>query len=889
MQKNNFFLILIVSFLIFSFWMFWLPGLRVATDYHQADQKVILNISFPWVWREVGVADGLGEYTGSSLWFQPFLSLSGLLTLISIPFWLQTKLWVFLILILGFVSLNKLLKYLRINFFARYVGIFFYLSNSFFLLLIDGGQLSLALTYGVFPLNIYFFLKNIDQSNFKNKLYLSVSILVVSILDIRFVYLLIIIFLIQFLILLFTGNCLKLLKESFFYALLTLIILLGFHSYWLLPTALKPPQLPQTYGRASQVDFLSFSTLGHSLFLEQPHWYKNVFGQIENIRGEFVLIPMLVFLAPILRRRDKAVGFWLIVAILGIFLSKGSQEPLGKVYSWLFSNIPGFSFFRDPVKFYFLTSLSYSILLGITVQEINNLKLKKNLIDRSLKFLPFLILIYLVWLIRPVYLGQMTGLFSYPIYEKEFSNLTENINEDQNFSRTFWIPTKSPLGISSLLHPSVEASRLVQKRPFAIGTIGSYETLNFLREATFMGEIFDVSGIGYIVYPYLDPKRDDMHPDSIRYFYTFSNQLSDLSWLTKVDKSPIPLWQAKKHQDRFFITPNIWWVIGSDDIYNESTKSAQLQLSKNALVFVEEKAGLGQRIDENPSAKIVLNKKTLVDLAASFIDDSEFIFPAKNLDFDPNESGWWKREVADLIRWRDFLQTKYGIDNLDFDLGGGWAVGEGSLKFKVKSEKFSENRMLLARVLESTRSGQLRFYQNGQLIGEINTKKEGNNIRWFEVGELSRDRGELNIESSGDINVVNALAIIEKNLWQDDQDKAKQLQKQNRIMNYDKNNVQDTKTEVTYQKINPTKYKVTVSGLKGEAFLVFSQNYDGLWKLNDQFSLPIYSLLNGFKVEKDGEYIVKFEPQKWVYPGLIVSFITSVFLIVTWVLLRKKG
>ena len=48
-----------------------------------------------------------------------------------------------------------------------------------------------------------------------------------------------------------------------------------------------------------------------------------------------------------------------------------------------------------------------------------------------------------------------------------------------------------------------------------------------------------------------------MHPDNIEYYYTFSNQLSNLSWLSKVGNSPVPVWKTKQHQDKFFITPNI--------------------------------------------------------------------------------------------------------------------------------------------------------------------------------------------------------------------------------------------------------------------------------------------------------------------------------------------
>ncbi len=876
------FTILILLLFISTFWIFWIPGVRVANDYHLPHDVPVSEQIIPWIFRETNVADGLGEYTGITLWAQPLHSLFSILSALSIPPSMQTKLMGGLVFLIGFFSSSKLLGFFNIKGFGKYLGIFFYLANSYFILLFDGGQISLALVYAISPLVFYLFLKMMDVYSFRYKLYFTSSILLISILDIRFIYLLIPILFLSFIFEIFRkiGKRLELIKQSFLGMMFLAVVLISFHAYWILPSILiKTPQLPQTYERISQVDFLSFSSVGHALLLQQPHWYKNIFGQISNLGWDFIFIPILVFLAPILRRKDKVVGFWLIVAVLGVFLSKGSQNPFGQIYSWLFTHIPGFSLFRDPTKFYFYICLAYSVLIAITIQEISLRKSKFK--SYIFKIIPYLILIYFVWLIRPAFLGQMTGLLSQPLFILEYLELSEYLKNDHNYSRVFWIPTKAPLGHVSNNHPLLEASRYAQKRPFAVGITGSYETLNYLREAPYMGEIFDVAGIGYIVYPYLNQRRDNLHPDNIRYYYLFLDQLSKLPWLSKVDSLKIPVLKTTKHQDRFFAPSNIWWVIGSDSIYKEATKSANLQLSKNALIFAEESPGLGKRIDELPTAKIILNNKTEVDLAASFIKVSDLIFPANQLDFEPNQSGWWKRESADLGRWRDFLVNKYQIDNQDFDLGGGWAVGEGNLKLKVKNEKLKVKKddILLVRVMESSRSGDLKFYQDDQLIGEITTKVEAKtNIRWFEVGELPKDGEDLQISSTGPINVVNALVTIDKNEWLNYQDKAKSLQ--DRVLDFANVNINNTNNpKITYQKIDPTKYIVTIEGLAGESFLVFSQNYDSLWKMNGQPSLPVYSLLNGYKIDKDGQYIVEFEAQKYVNFGLIISSLTVLILI----------
>lgn len=853
---------LLITILVIIYWRWFLPGLRVANDFPSVSDSLLKTfMDLPYVWLEKP-SEGLGEYTIFTLWSYPLNFLSGVLANLSLGFVIQERiLYLIPFLLIGAWGFWRLCGKLNISSNAKLISTVFYLANTYILLLIDGGQFNVALAYAFFPICFLAVDKSV-MGGLRERIWAGLIVSLLGFSDIRFIFVLFLLGLLRFLYQM--EHNLSWIKS----ALVIALVVIGLNAYWLCPY-IKAPLSETAYALLTQASFISFTNLGNGIMLLSPHWYNNVFGQISPLRWEFILIPIFVFLAPILNRKNKEVGFWLLVALISTFLVKGASEPFAGVYPWLYHNVAGFSLFRDPSKFFFLVALSYALLLGITFDEI----IKKIKFAKFRFFFPLFVISYLLILIRPVWLGQMTGTFSQPPFEKEYSQLAQILAQDQKFSRVFWMPTIAPLTWQTLEHPSLEAARLVQKRPFAIGTVGTYETFNFLREAPSIGEIFDVAGIGYLVYPYLDKRRESLDSDSTRYYYIFLNQLSKLPWLSRVENSKIPLLKVKEHQDKFFLSTNIWWVLGSDNIYNVATKSAQLKLSKNALIFAEEHAGLGKGLDELPQAKVVLNRKTLIDFAASFIDPSRIIFPARNLGTNPDQSGWWKREGKDLIRWRDFLQSKYGIDNLDFDLGGGWAVGEGNIKLKVKNEKLKFGNVLLARVLESTRSGQLKFYQGNNLVGKVDTKKEGNNIRWFEIGQLIDDN-EVTIESHGDINVINALAILEKDQWEKFVNKANDQKE--RIVDFDEKNTKEGTATVSYQQINPTKYKVTVRNLESPSFLVFSQSYDQLWKLNGHNSLPLYSLLNGFKVEKDGEYVVEFEVQNLVYPGLVISLATLI-------------
>ncbi len=890
--RKRFFL---ATFLIVisCFWVFWYPGVKVATDYHLASDNGILSI-LPWSWRQFSVADGMGEYTTFTLWSQPLLSLSELMNLASISGEVQTKLMGAAIIFFGLFGIWKLLDYFKINNWGKSVGSVFFILNSFFLLMFDGGQFSLCLAYITLPPAILSFMNLMESFTWRGRVRFSLTVLLISIFDIRVLYLLFIILGIYIICTLGFNlrKWINILPRILISSIFTALTLIGFHAFWILPSLFsKAPQLPVTYDRLSQVSFLSFSSIGHSIFLQQPHWFNNVFGRISNLMPEFILIPILIFLSPILIKKNANIAFWLVIALVGIFLSKGSQDPLPDIYLWLFGHVPFFTLFRDPVKFYFLTSLSYIVLIGFTISAIGKLKFTNKIVNLGIKIVPFLVFIYLLFLARPIYLGWMSGMISQPAYLSDYQQMGSVLEKDHRFSRVLWLPSQSPLEFSNLDHPPLEASRIVAKRPFAIGAVGNYETLNFLRESPVMDQLLEVSDIGYLAYPYLDPKRDDISFDHIRNYYTFLKQLLKKPWLSDLTAfSRVPLLKVNNVQNQFFVVPNTWWVVGSDDIYNESTRSAKLRLSNNALIFEEENANLGKRIDELQNVKIVLHNKGLIDLAASFINPSSLIFPARQLDFNPDKSGWWKREGVDLVSWKDFLKTKYGIYNQDFDLGGGWAVAEGNLQISIKNENFKKDNKLLVRAMESSRSGTLKFYQGSRLIGQINTKVENglSNVRWFDVGNLING-DELSVISEGEINVLNTIGSLSKSEWADFENKANSYKSRGLIVDFKEENALQKSFTFSYKQISPTQYKVSIEGLDSNALLIFSENFDSLWQINGgSRALPVYSLLNGFRVDKDGEYIIEFTPQRFVNIGLIVAGITILVLICLYVLTTKR-
>jgi hypothetical protein len=89
-----------------------------------------------------------------------------------------------------------------------------------------------------------------------------------------------------------------------------------------------------------------------------------------------------------------------------------------------------------------------------------------------------------------------------------------------------------------------------------------------------------------------------------------------------------------------------------------------------------------------------------------------------------------------------------------------------------------------------------------------------------------------------------------------------------------------------YKKIDPTKYLIKISNATRPFMLAFAESYDPLWTVhsennNDNFratNVPLYSMINGFYVNKKGDYTlaIEYEPQKWLIEGVLVSIATLI-------------
>ena len=113
-------------------------------------------VTKPLIWTEKGIPFG-GK--NLALWLSPLMILYGSLNkflglnndlIIRILFYFPSVAF-------AMVGMYSLTKYLKLSKIVQFFSIFVYIFNTYYLLLIDGGQVGVALAYGIFPLTILSF------------------------------------------------------------------------------------------------------------------------------------------------------------------------------------------------------------------------------------------------------------------------------------------------------------------------------------------------------------------------------------------------------------------------------------------------------------------------------------------------------------------------------------------------------------------------------------------------------------------------------------------------------------------------------------------------------------------------------------------------------------
>lgn len=573
--------------------------------------------------------------------------------------------------------------------------------------------------------------------------------------------------------------------------------------FFILPTLFTGgPSLPANYTSITDLQMFSYADLTHSLTLYDPFW-PIVGTNIKNVVPSlFFLLPLLAFLALWLRKHDKYVAFFAFIYVVGVFLTKGVNDPLGDVNIWLFQHVPGLFAFREATKFYLLVAFGLSFLVGVAVKEladrIKNLALLQKRSGAkqvaTTLFLAGALAIFVV-MMKPAFFQEVQGnfvSFQLPQWQQQLDAAQAT---DSSFYRTLWIPGKENISPFSDAHPIISGEELDQSsygmRSFVqMGDPVPTEHWSSLHNPT-TPDLLRLAGVKYIYVPNTDYHKGFLDP-----FTTFvgkspaqlqaaKNFLDNQSWLkpTTATTNLIPAYSIANPQDHFFATNGRIYVSGPDDFFSTFDTLPGVNFASQTLVTLDDKTT--QNI--LPGSTLVFNQQTLNDFILSRLPDTQLIAPAAlaKLPAIPTDSSVWN--VGNLNDKYSLSSINSKVQDYDFDFGKGfiYATQPGQTNFKLQIPTQEANGTdLWVRTLDNPLGNSLVITVENQTF-KLDTKPSGNsNFHWHDLGTLNLSAGSYNalITSNSGLNVINTMALLNGSDFASAKKQVDDLMKQEQVV-----------------------------------------------------------------------------------------------------------
>src|SRR5258708_6988580 len=307
------FLLVIIVLIIFHVW--FTPGTISGGDF-----DYIWNYKFftlhPYVWNSPK-GEGFGMFFAPVLWV--FIAQSLPMTLISTlfhaPWEVVERICIFYpFLLLGIGSPILLYRKIISKKGFYYLSCFIFLTNTYILNVLQGGQMIFALAVAFVPITLLLFLLLIQKQSkkFGNSILAGLALSLLFLLDIRVAYIVLGILFFYFCLysIFFSKSLVNIVKGIIFTFLIPCILVLLLHSFWILPILFyhqnTVQQLGSAYTSLQAVQFFSFAKFENSFSLLHPNWPENIFGKVYFMRPEFIILPILAYMSVLfLKGKEK--------------------------------------------------------------------------------------------------------------------------------------------------------------------------------------------------------------------------------------------------------------------------------------------------------------------------------------------------------------------------------------------------------------------------------------------------------------------------------------------------------------------------------------------------------------------------------------------------------
>jgi hypothetical protein len=535
--------------------------------------------------------------------------------------------YVFLSPIAAYFLFSKFIKSKTGVFIAALV----YLFNTY-ILIIQTGEILILLGSVFLTLSLLFAYKfYIEERSLRNYAALLFFLFLLSSYEFRIFY--IGIFVIGLFVLYESIFIKRYLKDLLsFIGAIFITLLLNF--YWILPLSIgnkisSNVLFSRTLFGSGYFDISSALTLFHRFWTGgMPAAFIN-----QPIPFYFWLIPVFAIVALIPKKKNPFLLYFALLALVGIFLTKQAAEPFPNVYGWLYQHFPGFNAFREASKFYILTVLGYSVLVGSAVGWLLSFENDKiRPIIRTI--LVAVIAVIFLWNTKPLITGEFGTLFVPRNIPQDYLIFEDFILQQPEYFRTLWVPTDSRWSIYTNHKPEVSDVTILGSEWSIYGSsVPGYnnwptnEQITEILKTPNAKDLLNNSSIKYVIVPTEDVANNDdfflnyggaQDPD-IRQWYI--NQLDQVSWLKKINIGTKNLVVYENENYR----PHIY------------TTSAQETIHKNV-----------------PYENVVSVQKDPTEYTVQLRDINTPVFVNFSESFDPN----WKVRVGSFA-WNKVFDTNY--------------------------------------------------------------------------------------------------------------------------------------------------------------------------------------------------------------------------------------
>lgn len=387
----------------------------------------------------------------------PFTLFYGLLSYIGIdPIWSE-KIALFYPIIFGSVlSSYSLVEYLTKSKRAAFLGAINYAYSIPFLITLTGA-LYLSLAYAFAPFLFLTFIRALEQPSLKRWVRFALVSIFYGFLEFRMFYILFWMMTIYLSLFLYISkdynvSIMKCIRKFVFSGLFILLANL----FWIIPMLIVDTIINNELFSRGLFGEQYFNFL-NSFVVFHPWWTwetPSVFYK-QTAPIYFYVFPLLVLTLLFLRFRDKRMYIFYIFLLLGIFLTKQSAVPFESIYGWLYTHLPGFNAFREPSKFYVISSLATTVLFGYLVMWLERNSFLKKWYKYLISMGIFVAISIFILNARTIMSGEIGTMFIPREFPSEYVELNNFISSRDSYYRNLWFPHINRFGLYTDQHPAV--------------------------------------------------------------------------------------------------------------------------------------------------------------------------------------------------------------------------------------------------------------------------------------------------------------------------------------------------------------------------------------------------------------------------------------------------